>query len=328
MIDESFFTINQHNHRLLNNKRSIIHNSIAIGSSNGTFGELLQGVLPNGDHFLVTFPIANYSKCIIIPDDQHATLDVYPSHKTKSLKLAEYLLQHYKIRLTGKIIIKSDLEEGKGLASSSADLIATAKALEHAINIKIDNDLLLNILRKIEPTDGVMYPGFVAFYHRKVELIEYLGNLPTMTVIAIDEGGEVNTIEYNKRSYAFTDDEKNQYQNLLNKLSLAVKQTDMKTIGRIATMSVMMHQKRCTKRYLDDVLRICEKINGLGVIAAHSGTYLGIILANHDDKYNEKLEYAIYELSKITCNFKLYESITFNSQTQQYNNYNNCVGIL
>src|SRR6185437_12173717 len=144
-----------------------------------------------------------------------------------------------------------------------------------------------------------------------------------------DEGGEVNTIEFNKRSYKFTDEEKIQYQNLLNQLSSAIKRADMKTIGHIATMSTMMHQKRCEKKYLDHVLKVCNKINGLGVIAAHSGTYLGIILANHDDKFNEKLEYAIYELSKISCNFKLYESITFNSQTSQINNYNNnYVGIL
>lgn len=311
MINESLVNVRKHFSQLHYNNSSHIYHSIAIGTSYGTFGELLQGLLPDNNHFLVTFPIASYSKSIIIPDKSLDQLEVYPNHKKKSLKLAQAILDYYNIKFSGKIIIKSELEEGKGLASSSADLVATAKAMEQVLNINIENEILLNMLRKIEPTDGVMFPGYVSFYHKKVELLEYLGHLPTLTVIAIDEGGEVNTIEYNQLNHHFTVEEKIEYQAMLVQISEAIKTTDLKTIGKIATRSAILHQKRNKKYYLNEIINISNSVGAIGVNVAHSGTCLGIILENNDKDFNRKFEEVIYQLSKITCNFGVYESMSF-----------------
>ena len=66
-------------------------------------------------------------------------------------------------------------------------------------------------MAEIEPTDGVMYPGVVSFYHRKVELGEIFGPMPRLTVVAVDEGGEVDTIEYNRLRKPYTSEEKLEY---------------------------------------------------------------------------------------------------------------------
>lgn len=87
-------------------------------------------------------------------------------------------------------MIESDLPIGKGLASSSADLLATARAIESCYGINIPISLLQRFMVEIEPTDGVMYPGVVSFFHRKVELGEIFGPMPRMTVVAVDEGGK------------------------------------------------------------------------------------------------------------------------------------------
>lgn len=54
-------------------------------------------------------------------------------------------------------------------------------------------------LRPVEPTDGVMYPGVVVFEHRAVRLRAELGTLPPLTVVAVDEGGHLDTVAHNRR---------------------------------------------------------------------------------------------------------------------------------
>jgi uncharacterized protein involved in propanediol utilization len=304
---------------LLRNDTHFPFCSIAMGMAYGTFGELLQGVLPDENHFLVTFPINSLSKSIIIPDADHSKLDIYPKHKKKSLQLANAILKYFNVKLTGKLIIKSDLEEGKGLASSSADMVATARAISLILNRPIPTDMLLDILRQIEPSDGVMYPGIVSFYHRKVALHRQLGTLSGMTVIAIDEGGEIDTVQYNKKERHFAENKKLAYQSLLDQMADAIAQHDLSIIGNISTQSAVMNQPYNPKKHLDDMIAICERINGLGVIIAHSGTYIGILIANNDVQFDIKIEQAIRHISKITCNFKLYESVNVDNQMNGFN---------
>lgn len=279
-----------------------------VGKANGTFGELLQGVLPNNEHFLVTFPIKCFTRCVFIANESSTELTVYPPQKKKSLLLAKNILDHAQLKLGGQLIIQSELAEGKGLASSSADLVATAKALEKGLNRRISTDSLLAFLREIEPTDGVMYPGVVSFYHKQVKLREYLGSLSRIIILGIDEGGIVDTIEYNKKNRYFTEDEKVEYEYLLTKISLAVKNSDMKLIGEIATRSALMNQNHNPKKYLSQIQAICATIQGLGVIVGHSGTCIGIMLDTWDSAFKSKVEQARSMLSQITSKIDLYEA--------------------
>src|SRR6266478_677024 len=96
---------------------------VGKGSACGTFGELLQGVLPTHRNFLVTCPIEIYSSAWYIHHPT-ASLQVTPSHKNKALKMVKLICEHLHYASTGHIIISSSIPEGKGLASSSADLVA------------------------------------------------------------------------------------------------------------------------------------------------------------------------------------------------------------
>src|SRR5207302_1757315 len=96
------------------------------GKAFGTFGELLQGRLDNSDgDFLVTFPIARYSHATFATDPKSAAVIVYPPYKYKSQKLADMILEYYALPKGGILVLESDIPVGKGLASSSADLVAT-----------------------------------------------------------------------------------------------------------------------------------------------------------------------------------------------------------
>lgn len=248
------------------------------GIANGTFGELLQGALRNNDdHFLVTLPIRKFSTAVFVPDTETTRISVSPSHKLKSQRLAQRLLEHYGHAIGGQLTIESELPEGKGMASSSADLVATVRALEASLGHPIPDEVVLAMLSTIEPTDGVMYDEFVTFFHRRVELGSRLGIPAGLRVVAIDEGGEIDTIEYNLHNHLFTDEECAEYAELLREIEQAIRENDLIAIGRVSTRSAVLNQKRNPNRHLAEVITISRESGALGVVAAHSGPCLGLL---------------------------------------------------
>jgi uncharacterized protein involved in propanediol utilization len=252
---------------------------VGAGRAFGTFGELLQGHLGEEQtDFLVTLPIDQYSYALFVADGRLHDVHIFPAEKHKAHVLARRILAQYALPPGGRLILQSELPMGKGLASSSADLVATAKAIGSCFHLQIDAVLLATLMCQIEPSDGVMYPGVVTFHHRQGMLREFFGVLPPLTIVGIDEGGALDTIEFNRRRLLCTARETEEYQHLLAVLSHAIRQHDLARIGQVATRSAVMNQARNPKRMLDACIAVCKDIDGLGVVAAHSGTCLGILL--------------------------------------------------
>lgn len=279
---------------------------MGLGCSFGTFGEILQGMLPTNNEFLVTFPIEKHSWVTFHTNHNDNCLSVFPQEKHKAKRLCEYLLEHFNLPIKGSLFIESDIPVGKGLASSSADLVATCYAVADYYNLDIPRTLLQEFMRRIEPSDGVMYPGVVSFYHREVRLRECLGWLPGISVVALDEGGTVDTIEFNKSEKLYSEGDKEEYAELLGTVSKAVRLNDVHTIGRVSTRSAIMNQRLQPKRSLSDVLDICEEVGGLGVIVAHSGTYIGILIAHSDSAHQLKIQRATASLHRITSRVNVF----------------------
>lgn len=256
----------------------------------GTFGELLQGALPDERDFLVTMPIARWSTARFVLDPSGSAVHVRPAHKLKSKRLVTAMLDRCGISGGGVLLLDSDLPEGKGLASSSADLVATARAVGLAIGQQPDPAEIEELMRPIEPSDGVMHQGVVAFYHREVRLGAHLGHLPAMTVVGVDEGGEIETVQFNERPKAFTAKHKRAYQQLLEDLAAAIRCSDAAAIGEVATRSAQLNQRLCPKRTLEQMIDICREVGGLGVITTHSGTALGVLLAEDDPGFGRRLD--------------------------------------
>jgi uncharacterized protein involved in propanediol utilization len=192
----------------------------------------------------------------------------------------------------GVLHIHSELPEGKGMASSSADLVATARAVAAVVGVTMTPAGIEDLLREIEPTDGVMYSGIVAFHHRRVQLRGRLGKLPPLTIVGLDEGGLVDTIAFNRLPKPFTEQGRAEYLHLLNRLSAAIAAGDLATVGRVSTRSALLNQKLRRKRTLRRLIRACHSIGGLGVVVAHSGTAIGVLLADSDPAYQKKLDRA------------------------------------
>ncbi|WP_260618636.1 kinase [Streptomyces sp. WAC07149] len=253
------------------------------GSAFGTFGELLQGVLPgSGGHFMVTLPLARWSTAEFSYEPSAPGVRVTPAHKHRAARLAVRALRAAGLGGGGRLRLGGELPEGKGMASSSADLVATARAVADAVGARFGPADVEALLRGVEPTDGVMYDEVVAFGHREVRLRERLGTVPAMTVVGYDEGGTVDTIGRNRTAAAPGAAERREYALLLDRAREAVRAADLPALGRVATRSAELHARRHPRPALPTLLRVCRDVGGLGVACAHSGTVLGILLP-HDD---------------------------------------------
>lgn len=285
---------------------------LGTGRSFGTFGELLQGCLGSTRlNFLVTFPINCFAYASFVPEPAITDVMVLPAEKQKARRLAAMLLAHYGLPTGGRLRLESGLPVGKGLASSSADLVATARAVAACYGLHIPLSLLQQWMSAIEPSDGVMYHGIVSFYHRQVRLREFLGTLPPLTILGLDEGGQLDTIEFNRRPRLFTGREVHQYEHLLDRISGAIRTRDLETVGLVATQSARLNQRLNPKMTLIDLLAICREVQGLGVAVAHSGTCLGLLLSPQDPRYRWQLQTAYNLLATLTKNVLVYHSLSF-----------------
>jgi uncharacterized protein involved in propanediol utilization len=283
-----------------------------LGVSFGTFGELLQGALadpPDGD-FLVTLPIARWSTAQVSLAPGADTLRVEPAGKLKSLRVARSVLARHGVRDGGTLVPTGDLPEGKGMASSTADLVATVRAVADALGIPASPQEIETHLRGVEPTDGLMYGEVVAFHHRTVRLHRALGPVPPMTIVAVDEGGQVDTVKFDASRPLVPASERGEYGALLDGLAAALTAGDLAAVGRISTRSAQLNQARCPKRHLDRMLEIGRDIGALGVAVTHSGTMVGLLISGADAGYDGKLGDAVAAATELASAVSVDHTLT------------------
>ncbi|MFE3105199.1 GHMP family kinase ATP-binding protein [Nocardia tengchongensis] len=263
---------------------------VGVGSAFGSCGELLQGITAADNRdFLVTLPIRRGSVAVFEPCATQGDIQTVPPHKSKSRTLAGLMLDRSGGPRGGRLTIVSDLAEGKGLASSTADLVATARAIADSQGRAIAATEIEDLLRAIEPSDGVMYPGSVAFYHREVRLLTRLPALPPLTIVLADEGGQIDTVEFNRLDKPFTTADKREYTRLLTALAEALARRDHYGIGEVATRSALMNSALRERPHLDMARAAAHRMGALGVVIAHSGTTTGILIADEDPDYAAKV---------------------------------------
>ncbi|MFF9120133.1 kinase [Streptomyces massasporeus] len=283
-----------------------------VSAAFGTFGELLQGRLPEDDgDFLVTLPVARWSVARFELRPHSPETQVRPAHKRKALRLTSMILEDEGLTAGGLLRIDSTLPEGKGLASSSADLVATARAVGNALGTPMPAPRIEAYLARIEPTDGVLYPSIVAYHHRSVRLRATLGSLPSMAVVGVDEGGEVDTVAFNSIPKPFTAADQREYARLLDRATVAVARRDLAEVGRVATASARMNQDLRPKRFLEPMSAVCEAAGGLGVVVGHSGTTVGVLLEMGTPDASARLASVAQACQELAGNVAVYRTLSF-----------------
>ncbi len=166
----------------------------------GTCGEFLQGSI-DGQSFLVTCPINRYSYAL--SNVVHPFSQTYCALQPKSAqarKLVKQLVNSKKnTSICPPVYVRSDIIQGKGMASSSADISVTAMATALAMDYELSFKELEQICLSVEPTDASFYQGVTQFDYIKGTISQPLGMCPPLKILVFDEGGSIDTVSFNKQ---------------------------------------------------------------------------------------------------------------------------------
>jgi uncharacterized protein involved in propanediol utilization len=252
---------------------------IGKGNCNGTFGELVQGIIGERP-FLITFPIPSlWSHATFFPDPTISEIRGADS-TIKAIKAGRLLLQWFGIKGGGFLEIRSNIPIGKGLASSSADIVAAMRAIAQSYSLPLTKEIISAISARVEPTDGVMYEEVVAFDYIHGELIESFGVLPPFTIVGVDIGGIVNTIEFNQVPKEYDRHDQNQFLKAYELVKKGFREKNLSFICKAATISARVNQKLLPKPVFSEFEKLAHAFEA-GIVVAHSGTMIGILIDHH-----------------------------------------------
>ena len=155
----------------------------------GSCGEFVQGFF-NGEPILITCPIEKFST-VTISDEFGGVEGLGEKSLTMLKKFGDF---KFGIRL------ETELPRGKGMASSSADLAAVAKAVALSFGKNISAEEIAKLAASIEPTDGIFFSGVVAMNPVTGKFLKNISVPEKYAVAIFDYGGEVDTVKFNRRS--------------------------------------------------------------------------------------------------------------------------------
>ena len=262
----------------------------------GTCGEFLQGSI-DGQSFLVTCPINRYSYALsnVIQPFSKEFCALQPK-SAQARKLVQELVQEKKKnQICPPVYVRSDILQGKGMASSSADISVTAMATALAMDYDLSLKELEQICLSVEPTDASFYQGVTQFDYIKGTISKPLGMCPPLKILVFDEGCSIDTVSFNKQADLQNKilEKESIIQESFDLFKQGLITHDIKLIGQAATLSAFGNQRILYKPNLYDFHDVGNSYNSVGTIIAHSGTIMGLLFpvdyGRIDDCKNEIL---------------------------------------
>ena len=287
--------------------------------SPGSCGEFIQGSL-GGTPFLLTCPVNRYSHALA--DVQHPFRNNHFPLQAKARKARELTLALLGMEEENTpIYVRSDIPQGKGMASSSADIGAVAMATALLKGRELTLTELEKISLAIEPSDATFYPGVVLFDYLKGNLSKQMGVCPPMKIVIFDEGGSVDTVAFNNRVELpdLIREKEGLIEEALYLFELGINSKDVDLIGRASTISSFANQRILPKPDLYGVHEIGQYYGSSGTIIAHSGTIMGLIFPV-DEKNVDKV---VREVLREHLNLSFLDTVETTNEGIAYTRRNN-----
>lgn len=236
-----------------------------------------------GVDLLVSCPIDRFARAAVLPDPGAAAPDAWlrPLARFPKVRAAVAAFLHRLgiESLTGRLVVESALPRGKGMGSSTAEILAALAATAAHLGIESAPPDLTQAALAVEPTDSVAWPGLAVLDHRRGRVRGPLGDPPPLELLLLDLGAEVDTLAFNRRPDLDAENRRKEpaLREALGLLlqGLATRRPDL--VGRAATLSALAHQDILPKPGLEAVIAAGRAAGALGVVAAHTGSVVGIL---------------------------------------------------
>lgn len=266
----------------------------------GHHGELVQGLFEDEGaqlrRALVSLPCRQLrSKARFTANDSdHVT--VWPVSREKARRAAELTVNAFgRPGAGGALAIDSNIPIGRGMGSSTADVLASILAVLNWLEIDAGSDDVMQLAVGAETAcDSTLFrQQAVLFAHRDGLVMEsFRRPLPPIDFISIDTTPDVtvDTLEFEPARYDQLEIET--FRPLRSLLRTAIKNADARMLGRVATASARINERFLPKPRLREIETIGDRFGAIGTQVAHSGTVVGLMFDARDQNATANIDRA------------------------------------
>ena len=258
---------------------------MSVARCPGSCGELIQGWIL-GSEKLVSCPIDWYSTVEVCDGIPRA------DERPLTRAMVEALLAHFgfpqALSPTLRIEVDSTLPIAKGMASSTADIAATAVAAAHHLGHSLDETTLAALCVALEPTDSTLFRQLTLFDHHHAGTQIACATAPHFDLLVLESPVLLRTADYHRlpREAALKAHAR-ELQQAWEKVQTACTRQDASLLGEAATLSAIASQALLPKPGFAALMALVESCDLYGLNVAHSGSVVGLMLdpRRHDVEY-------------------------------------------
>lgn len=184
-----------------------------------------------------------------------------------------------------RIEIDSTIPVAKGMASSTADIAATAVATAHHLGHSLSESELATLCVSLEPTDSTLFHALTLFDHHHAQTQIACAPAPHFDLLVLESPVQLRTADYHRLSRRTTLEANAEVlQQAWDKVQTACTGNNPSLLGEAATLSAVASQALLPKPGFTALLSLVERCGLYGLTVAHSGSVVGLML---DRRYHD-----------------------------------------
>ncbi|WP_145511957.1 GHMP family kinase ATP-binding protein [Yersinia kristensenii] len=239
-------------------------------------GELIQGWILGGEK-LISCPV-NWFSTVSVTDGAPGCHE-RPRMRQMLRAVLAYFDQPTDTACGLHIDFDSTIPVAKGLASSTADIAATALATARHLGETLEEATLAALCVSLEPTDSTLFRQLTLFDHQTAATQISYDWQPEVDILLLESPHILNTEDYHRRH--------RQTALLASAASLerawqlftqAAERHDNALLGQSTTLSAQASQHLLVKPDFPALLALVEELDLYGLNVAHSGSVVGLLL--------------------------------------------------
>jgi L-threonine kinase len=180
-----------------------------------------------------------------------------------------------------RITILNSPPAGKGLGSSSVDVASALLAIKHHRSLDVSEATLFQIMCRVERSDFLFRPQQIIATNPAAGTFSVTGTAPQCVLLAwdTDPGEHVDT-----EAVRYLDLARRRFSREYKELRALMLTSDPAALFSASTRSAQLNDQILPKKGFSLAGRLADDFHALGLIAAHTGTYLGIAFPSSVDE--------------------------------------------
>lgn len=244
-------------------------------------GELLQGCL-YGSEKLISCPVDWYSEVIV------SNTPYYQKERTYMRLALQKTLTYLGIEQAAgnklSLLVNSTIPIAKGMASSTADIVATIVATARWFDLSLSETEIATIAISIEPTDSTLFNQLTLFDHIQGQCYQTIGRIDNLDVLILEPITQLKTTDFHRQQRQRSQPTEEPLTHALTLLETGCRLNQPELVAQAATLSAIQRQKVLIKPLFEQLLSLLDRGYISGICCAHSGTVLGLLVksGNYD----------------------------------------------